>query len=169
MSLEGVKMKKTVFGLSVLLVFGFVLAGCDNGTNGTTGNGYDGFGVWLVTESDYDTFDNVGSGQPRPVAIAHISSIGDSFTADFHVPENFNPDTSNEITDGWWNIGDTPTQWTVAPDNYFVLIFPYKIHPDNFEWIFDEGKISAPNSTVGTININANPFTFSLADFMDRK
>jgi hypothetical protein len=162
-------MKKAVFGLSVLLVLVFVLAGCDNGTNGTTGNGYDGFGVWLVTENNYNAIKAANwEGQPKPSAIAHIPSpLGDTFTADFYDPQNFNPDSSDDTIDGWWNIGEANTPWTAASGDYYVLIFPYKIYPYNFEWIWDEGKISGSGSTASKLGISANPSTFTLANFIN--
>jgi hypothetical protein len=57
-TLEGMKMRKAVFGLVVLLVFGFVFAGCDNGT--TTDNGT----APILTEVW------VGTGSPSTTAVS---------------------------------------------------------------------------------------------------
>jgi hypothetical protein len=162
-------MKRVIFGLiSIMLIIGMVFMGCENGTtdNGTE-NEYDGFGVWLITQSDYTAIENANwEGQPKPTAISYISSISGNFTATFYEPENFNPDSVNDTTDGWWNIGTAYIQLEAVSGNYYVIIFPYKIHPDNFEWVWDKGKISGSDSTPSTLNMTTNPFEFTPSSFI---
>jgi hypothetical protein len=165
MTLEGVKMKKAIFGLIVLLVLGFVVLGCDNGTNGNPEGVYSGYGVWLITQTNYDAYD--GTKQPTPTAMGVISTLSATFSVDFYNVQNYN--TSENPG---WNISSSQTSWTAVSDNYYVLIvpryFPSGIAEDGeLWWMFDEGKISGSGSTPSKLNITTNNPTFTLTDFIN--
>jgi hypothetical protein len=156
-------MKKAVIGLLVLVVLGF--AACDNSTNGNTEGVYSGFGVWLISQSDYNAYDR--SKQPTPTAMSMIDTLPANFSVEFYIPKNY-------ITteDPGWALDYPNVSWTVVPADYYVLIVPM-YYPDgvagqgNFWWMFGEGMISGSGTTPSTINITSNPFSFALASFTD--
>jgi hypothetical protein len=160
-------MRKAVFGLIVLLVFGFVVSGCDNGTNGNPGV-YSGYGVWLITQTSYDAYD--GTIQPTPTAmgiIDTITTLPDNFSVGFYTVQNYNtPENPG------WAIADPNVSWTADSVDYYVLIVPMYWDSGvwgqgNFDWMFDEGKISGSGTTPSRKNITANNVNFSLADFIN--
>jgi hypothetical protein len=159
-------MKRVIFGLiSIMLIIGMVFMACENGSTPTTSNGYGGFGVWLISQSDYAAYD--GSKQPTPTAMGIIDTLSTNFSVDFYNPENYN--TSENPG---WNINSSQTSWTAVSGDYYVLLVPM-YYPSgvagqgDFWWMFEEGKISGSGTTPSPINIIANPHTFALTNFIN--
>jgi hypothetical protein len=159
-------MRKAVFGLIVLLVFGFVT--CDNGANGNTGGVYSGYGVWLISQTDYDAYDAYnGSKQPTPTAMGMTSTIDNEFSVNFYNPYNY-----NTAEDPGWAIVNPNVPWTAVSGDYYVLIVPMYFPggvagQGDFWWMFDEGKISGSDSTPSKKAISANDVEFYLTDFIN--
>jgi hypothetical protein len=169
-------MKKTFFGLIVLLVFGLVVS-C--GTTGGSPKGITaGVMVYLIDDANFNAYfadaNKKGSHQPTPTAMGNIDSeifgAADTLSVQFQNPKNYNP-ARLANSNGWWNITNVPPyNWTPVIDDYYVLLIP-RFWPSGVENqgnvvpLWDEGQISASGSAAAKKTINANPFTFSLADF----
>jgi hypothetical protein len=165
-------MKKAVFGLIVLLVFG-LLVGCSNGTTDTTPQGiYGGIGVWLVSETNATNWGNANyEGQPTPTAIGfsdyNISNLPQSFSVNLLVPFDFSGDGS-----GAWAAKDPNENWTAVPGDYYVFLVPMwwfsgVYNQGNMEWHFDAGQVSASGISEAKLNITSNNPTLNLANFQN--
>jgi hypothetical protein len=149
-----------------MLIIGMVFMACDNGSTPSVDNGvYSGYGVWLISQSDYGAYD--GSKQPTPTAMGIIDTLPDNFSVDFYNPENYNtPENPG------WAIANPNVSWTADSGDYYVLIVPM-YYPSgvagqgDFEWRFDEGKISGSGTTPSKINITANHQNFTLTSFIN--
>jgi hypothetical protein len=161
-------MKKAVFGLIVLLVFGFVFAGCAT----TQKQGiYDGIGVWLVNETNFTALKNANyQGQPTPTAMGFIDGDFSALPASFSVQLKEPHDYGNGK--GWWNVNQQDTNWTAVSGDYYVFLVPMYWSSGvrgkgNGAWSFETGKASATGGNLKKLNITSTRALFSLADFQN--
>jgi hypothetical protein len=161
-------MKKAVFGLIVLLVFGFVFAGCAT----TQKQGvYDGIGVWLVAETNLNAWKNANyDGLPTPTALGHIEGDISVLSANFSVQLKEPYDYGNGK--GWWSFNQQDTNWTAVSGDYYVFLVPMYWSSGvsgkgNMEWNFGAGKVSATGGNLKNLNITSTRALFSLADFQN--
>jgi hypothetical protein len=162
------KMKSNVFlGCAVLLIFG-VLLGCAT----TQRQGvYDGIGVWLVTETNFNAWKNANyQGQPTPTALSHIEGDFSALSANFSVQLKEPYDYGNGK--GWWNVNQQGTNWTAVSGDYYVFLIPMYWSSGvsgrgNMEWRFEAGKVSAADGNFKNLNITSTRALFSLADFQN--
>jgi hypothetical protein len=171
MTLEGVKMRKAIFGLiGVVLVFGFVFAGC--ATTQTQGI-YDGIGVWLVSESNFTAWKNAANknGFPTPTAIGslpgNIETLSSPFSVQFKEPFDYSGKGQ-----GWWNENQQGTNWTAQSGDYYVLLMPKYFASGvsgkgNMSWDFESGKASAAGGNLKKIQVSNTRQSFSLDDFQN--
>jgi hypothetical protein len=165
------KMKNNVFlGCVILLIFGG-LSGCSNGSTDTPGV-YDGIGVWLVTGENAAIWKgNNYDGQPTPTAIGFLdgtlSALSGTFSVNLLVPHDFDPSAG-----GGWAAKYPPDDWSPGAGNYHVLLVPMwwpsgVRNQGNFTWMFDEGKVSAADGNLTTLNITSENPTLNRADFQN--
>jgi hypothetical protein len=160
-------MKKAVFGLIVLLVFGFVFVCATTQTQGI----YDGIGVWLVNETNFNAWKNANyQGQPTPTALGHttgdISALSASFSVQLQEPHDYGNGK------GWWNVNQQGTNWTAVSGDYYVFLTPMYWSSGvsgkgNMSWAFETGKASAAGGNLKKLNITNTRALFSLADFQN--
>jgi hypothetical protein len=157
-------MKKAVFGLMVLVVFGFVFAGCAT----TQSQGiYDGIGVWLVSETNFNAWNQ---GQPTPTAMGWLEGDISALSANFSVLLKEPHDYGNGK--GWWNLNQQDTNWTAVSGDYYVFLVPMYWSSGvrgrgNGAWIFEKGKASAAGGNLKKLNITSTRALFSLTDFQN--
>jgi hypothetical protein len=157
-------MRKAVFGVGVLLVLGFIFAGCATGSTRSVNNEL--YGVWLITASNLNVWDD-GSKQPTPAAIGLTNTISAPFGVVFKKVENYG-DSANPA----WAFKSPETAWTAVAGDYYVLIVPV-YYPGgvpgqgDFEWVFDEVKISGSGAEASPISIPANKVDFTPAQFVN--
>jgi hypothetical protein len=169
MTLEGVKMRKAVFYLIVLLVLGFVFAGCAT----TPKQGiYDGIGVWLVSEPNFTAWKNANNiERPTPTAIGilpgNIEALSSNFAVQFKEPFDYSGNGQ-----GWWNINQQDTNWTAKSGDYYVLLMPMywfsgTSGKGDMSFDFEAGKASAADGNLKEIPVSNTRQSFSLADFQN--
>jgi hypothetical protein len=156
--------------IGVMLIFGFVFAGC--ATTGGGGGIYDGIGVWLVSEANMTAWKNANyKGQGTPTAIGSLSGsiteLPDTFSVQLKEPYDYSGKGQ-----GWWNENQQDENWTAVSGAYYVLLVPKYFASGvsgkgNMSWDFDTGKVSAAGGNLKTIQVSNTRQSFSLADFQN--
>jgi hypothetical protein len=167
--------KRFSFAFIGLALFCFAVTSCATGSNTSNGE-YIGAIVWVITESDFDTYMATNSGQPKPTALGAIpitalGTIPNEFSVDFMKPRDYNPGRHDDTIDGWWNFDQTVSPLDIPSSDYYVIIQWQFYRNKNVEWHFlydgnREGKVYVGSgNTPAKMNIAGSTASFNLSDF----